>query len=186
MSATYSGPLNDKGGQEGREPLDAQRLCSDEGDEGRELQRSFMFRSVPRTPPGTTGPPRPLGTDQPADPLPAGERRGGQAPTLPRAEAAQRRLPAVPRSPLLTPRAHGRLRLGAPSAGAAAPGPAPVPRRGSERPRFSGSTRPRGRPRSAEPALPGCRAKQSGDRERKTGRKCGSRRLPALCLDLPA
>lgn len=101
------------------------------------------------------------------------KRRAGRGQRLPRSSSGG---PGAPRSSARG--ARGSL----PQRWSCGSGPVPVPRRGSQRPRFSASTRPR----RAEPALPGWRAKQSGDRERKTGRKYGSCRLPALRLDLPA
>lgn len=160
------------------------RDCS--GDKGRELHHSFKFRSVPRTPLvydrypkaaryGPAGRSFPSGTAAPLESAAEAKRRA-----RPRAEAPRGQFPAVPPLPAAHP-------WGPRAAGARCPqprscprGPAPVPRR------LSGSTRPRGQPRFAQPALPGWRAEQSGDGERKTGRKYGSRRLPALCLDLAA
>lgn len=84
MPVTYSGPLNDKGVQEERQPLCAQTLCS--GDKGRELHCSYMFRSVPKIPPGYDRYPKAVKYGPVGRPFPSGT----AAPLESAAEAKRR------------------------------------------------------------------------------------------------
>lgn len=126
----------------------------------------------------TTGTPRPLGTDQTLSQRyrrPAGERRGGQAPTPAAGRGGPAAAPGSPAAPRSSPQGPTGAGAWCPHAGAAASGPAPVPRRGSERPRFSGSSRPRGRPRFAGLAS----AWLAGKTKRRQGKENGKKvRLP--------
>ncbi|CAN8210802.1 unnamed protein product [Coccothraustes coccothraustes] len=175
MPVTYSASLIDKGVQEGRKRLAAQRLGS--GGKGWECNVPSCSGASSEHRGDTTSTPRPLGTDLQVDPFPAVPPPRWSAPRRPGADPGRgQRRPGgrsrrSRRSPLFTPRAHGRLGLGAPSDGAAASGPAPVRRRGSEPPRFSGNTRPRGRPRFAELAS----AWLAGKTKRKQGKENGEK-----------
>lgn len=112
---------------------------------------------------------RPAGRSFPGHGRPPGERRGGRAPIRPRAEAPQEQPLAVPPLPPFPRGPRGGW-------GSVPPALALPP----ARPRSPAALR------ELSPALPGGRAEQSGDRQRKTGRKYGSCRLPALRLDLAA
>lgn len=111
--------------------------------------------------------PKALGTAQQVDLFPA-ERRGGQAPSWPRAEAVQKQLRRSRRSPLFSPRRPG---LGAPSAGAAAPARSRCP---------GGARSAPGSPGALGPAEPSRLCLAGGQNKAETGKgKRGESTAPA-------